>query len=337
MRQTVLAIGCSAFLAGCGNVTQPPVATMAHEASDIHAAARGRGTWKLVTLPGYPHGIVRAKNGDYWVADGDQTDTLSRVTPGGKVTTYSIGYTPYEIAIDGGGNFWLTNATFTSKLIKVTPKLNVTAYQLGDATCGGVILGGDGNVWFAENTHIGKMTPGGKLTEYPVQGANVYAGTGLAWSRGLLWFQSETALASLDPVSGDVKFYNYRAFNTGPIAAARDGTLWFTTFPGSAPVLVGFNPKKSAFATYTAPASYGPGDGPAGMILSNDGRALWYSARHVVKQNVYGGAVRFDFASKRFTAYAAPAGYDWDWDIIETPRGNIWTTGGGVQILDPGK
>jgi hypothetical protein len=42
------------------------------------------GTWQMFSITGYPQGIVRAKNGDFWVADGDMTYSLSRITRKGR-------------------------------------------------------------------------------------------------------------------------------------------------------------------------------------------------------------------------------------------------------------
>jgi streptogramin lyase len=111
--------------------------------------------------------LAGAQNGDYWVANGNNSTSLSRFTPKGKMTVFQIGYIPLEITVDQNGNFWLTNQEYENQIIRVTPTLKVTSFSLTDDAYGGITLGGDGNIWFVETDYIGELTPGGKLTEYP--------------------------------------------------------------------------------------------------------------------------------------------------------------------------
>jgi streptogramin lyase len=132
----------AATLAGCAGAAQSAVTSPVSFSPSTLPFVSGRGSWKMVGIRGYPRGIVRDEHGDFWVASGDQFHTLTRITPNGKATTYSIGYTPYEITLGASCNFWLTVAGNMKQVIRVTPQLHVTSYALTDDTVGGITFGG---------------------------------------------------------------------------------------------------------------------------------------------------------------------------------------------------
>jgi streptogramin lyase len=225
----------------------------------------------------------------------------------------------------------------------VTPALHVTSYPLRDNTDGGIALGQDGNIWFAQSNHIGRLTPAGTLKEYPTP--KTQGETGLAWARdGLIWFCSYGAkdrawvLTSLDPTNGKVKTHE-AGTSAGAIVAAADGSLSYIN-TGSSVSLERFDPSTGKVKTYAAPSDFRPYGAPAGIALAPDG-SLWYTAQRLkgaryAKHVVGGGFVRFDTATKRFTTYASPKGYGWQWDLIVAPDGKVWgTADGAVAVLDP--
>lgn len=322
-------------VAGCGSPASPPVTSPIPFSRSAVALPRGTGSWKMVGIPGYPRGIVRDKHGDFWVASGDQFQTLTRITPQGKVTTYSIGYTPYEITLDSSGNFWLTVAGNEKQVIRITPRLQITSYAVTDDTAGGITFGGDGNVWVAENTHVGRVTPAGKVTEFPMpQGVIVVGQTGVTWAPdGLVWLLTSSGLTSLAPKNGRVQFYGApRSLSGGAIVPTSDHTLWYT-MEAATVTLVGYNLKTQQVSTYAVPSRFGTHSAPAGMVLAPDG-GLWLASDCIRDHTVVGALVRFDLKSKRFTTYEAPKGYDWEWDVTAGRIGTLWATGGAAaQIL----
>jgi virginiamycin B lyase len=333
------AILCSVVFAACSSMRSG----FAPNFEPFTDSTSTNGTWQMFAITGYPQGIVRAKNGDFWVADGDMTYSLSRITPQGKVTVFQIGYTPLEMTQDRSGNFWLTTAVNLNQVIRVTPNLKVTSYALGDDTDGGIILGQDGNIWFAENNHIGRLTPAGKLTEYPTP--QTQGETGLAWAPdGLIWFCAANptgrgwVLTSFDPKTGAVKAF--KAYTTaGAIVATADGSLWYIS-SSARTFLEQFDPSTDKLHTYAAPSNFRPYSAPAGMTLAPDG-SLWYTAQRIKgrryeKRVVGGGFVRFDTTTRRFTTYATPKGYSWLWDLVVAPDGKVWGTQEfAVDVLDP--
>jgi streptogramin lyase len=146
-----------------------------------------------------------------------------------------------------------------NQVIRVTPNLKVTSYALGDDTDGGIILGQDGNIWFAENNHIGRLTPAGKLNVYPTP--QTQGETGLAWAPdGLIWFCGANptgrgwALTSFDPKTGAAKAV--KAYTTaGAIVATADGSLWYIS-SSARTFLEQFDPSTDKLHTYAAPSNF---------------------------------------------------------------------------------
>jgi streptogramin lyase len=313
--------------------TQRPLDAMP-SAQSIEASSRfdvlpprvGKGSWRSFAISGYPQGIVRDENGDFWIADGSMTETIARLTQRGVITYYHIGYTPLEMAQDASRNLWCTLGYQSGVIIKITPSMRVTPYALTDSADGGITVGRDGTIWFVENAHVGKITHSGTVTEYPTM--QTEGESGITWAGGLLWFQTIRGLTSFDPTSRKITTYATPTAYGGAIVADRHDRLWFVVRTDVAVTLYGFNiASKKLTATYKAPLRFQPYGAPAGMVLASNGRALWYTAQKVVDEYVQGGGlVRFDLVSKRFTTYATPQGYGWDWDLTTGARGTIWAT-----------
>lgn len=55
-------------------------------------------------------------------------------------------------------------------------------------TPGSITAGPDGNLWFTEGEQIGRITPGGTITQYPLPTPSSFV-SGITWgSDGTLWF-----------------------------------------------------------------------------------------------------------------------------------------------------
>lgn len=194
----------------------------------------------------------------------------------------------------------------------------LTEYQLPThgSQPGHIVLGPDGNIWFAEyaGNRIGRLTPGGLLTEFTVPTTSSLADL-TAGRDGAIWFTEESAgrIGRLQP-SGTVREYplsDPRSEPTG-IALGPDGAMWFVeqqagrigriTGDGrlqefdlphatSGPQTICAGPDGNLwFTEFTANAigristtgilkefaSPAPGGGPD-AIISGPGRNLWYS------------------------------------------------------------
>jgi hypothetical protein len=73
---------------------------------------------------------------------------------------------------------------------RITPTGDITEYPLPKAgsSPSGITAGPDGNLWFTETNGIGRITPRGRITEYPLPKANSSPGGIAAGPDGNLWF-----------------------------------------------------------------------------------------------------------------------------------------------------
>jgi streptogramin lyase len=126
--------------------------------------------------------------------------------------------------------------------VRVSQSGNAQSFPIpsGDNTAiDGLALGPDGNVWFAEFNHIGKITTGGKITEFPYPSGystNQYGGV-TAGSDGNVWFaeSSDDAIGRIAPSTGKITMFPIGvSCAPAPVVLAKDDNVWFaclTTSP----------------------------------------------------------------------------------------------------------
>jgi virginiamycin B lyase len=138
-----------------------------------------------------------------------------------------------SMAVGADGKFYVLNESF--HIFRATTGGAVTAFDIpsGDSTADdGLALGPDGNVWFAEANHIGKITPAGAITEYayPSQpGFNTRGGV-TAGSDGNVWFSesSQNSIGKVVPSTGAITMYPISARCTpAAVVLAKDNNVWF--------------------------------------------------------------------------------------------------------------
>jgi streptogramin lyase len=111
--------------------------------------------------------------------------------------------------------------------------VDIIPISSGDGTAiDGLALGPDGNVWFAEFNHIGKITPAGKITEYAYPtpyGVNQYGGVA-AGADGNVWFaeSSGNAIGRVVPSTGQITMFpiSPARCTPAPLVLGNDRNLW---------------------------------------------------------------------------------------------------------------
>ncbi|HTO87142.1 MAG TPA: hypothetical protein VMR54_06385 [Thermoanaerobaculia bacterium] len=95
-----------------------------------------------------------------------------------------------------------------------------------------IVAGKDGNLWFTEsrNDKIGRISPSGVITEFPIPTPNSSPGGIAAGADGNLWFtESQSNKIGRISLSGVVTEFPIPTLFSSPrgIAAGTDGNLWF--------------------------------------------------------------------------------------------------------------
>jgi streptogramin lyase len=236
--------------------------------------------------------ITAGQDGNLWFTE--QRDiyhgnAIGRMTPTGTVTEFAIPTAqdaPVRITQGPDGNLWFTELAMlggspTSQIGRINPtgtdagiQASITEFPLPteDGQPFGITKGPDGNVWFTEfnryvNSHsIGRITPGGARTEFPVSTSSLGIATGLD---GNLWFTEPfTGIGRITPTGIPSDFPVPSATTPGDITAGPGGTLWFTSGYGIGRVQV-------ASSTLTVTPSVTSGLAPLSVTYSytetNDG------------------------------------------------------------------
>ena len=147
----------------------------------------------------------------------------------------------------------------------------MTEYDLGQNQGGRITPGPDGNLWFADDTGIAKITTAGNLTTYTVSACNQTLGAvGItAGPDGAIWFTisnncNEIGRSTLDgamtlyPAGGSISGFS-------SIVQGADGNLWFM-YNGA----IGKMTTSGSVTVYNGPTPMDLTAGPDGNIWFTD-------------------------------------------------------------------
>ena len=201
----------------------------------------------LQTKGALPGPIVLGPDGALWFAEA-QFNNLAWISPFGDLAEYHLNATSNQaggiLAIAAASDaIWFTE-NHANRVGRVSLTGQFTEFNLPTANVqpAGIVLGPDGNFWFTEsqlngNARIGRITPGGVVTEYPIATAPSTA-LAIVAGQGALWFSWSTSTAGKIgriTTTGTMSQFDLPAGVTAnALVFGADGALWFTDFNGSA-------------------------------------------------------------------------------------------------------
>lgn len=301
------------------------------------------GTWRH-SVPISPYsqyvGFALGLDGRVWA--GDEIDKEFLVFDSwGKFTTISTGsFVPLWMTRGSDGNLYVSGSDQT--ILKVTPAGTQTTVSLGQRAGGGISAGPDGSVWVAEQSEVGRIYPGGKVREYPVEtGDDVSYSTAITQAAGGdVWFDAETPgysyyLASMNPNTGQIKKHFIDSCGSNeiwPMVAAADGRVWAMCDN----YIDGFETEGGVTRVrFPANLNFAMVGGYDNAVAGPD-NAIWIVGQNIVNGLDAGGAIlRFDLVSHKFHKYVAPDGYEWASGLAFDAHGNVWAgcNDGEIQEL----
>ena len=182
----------------------------------------------------------------------------------------------------------------------------------------GITAGPDGNVWFAEYgaNNIGKITPGGATTEYPIPTPSGGPRSITAGPDGNLWFTEYAGKIGKITPSGNITEYTIpTAFSTPEgITAGSDGNLWFAESNGNK---IGQITPSGTITEYPLPAADRL---PIGIAAGPDGN-VWFTEQKGSANKI--GRIT---PSGTITEYTLPTASAGPTGITAGPDGNLWFT-----------
>jgi streptogramin lyase len=279
----------------------------------------------LTDFFGLPRGILpaeiaRGSDGNMWYTDsliGLRPGTVGRVTTAGEVVEFpipNIAPSPipeltarsYGIALGSDGNMWFAydgvieaDKTFIGRITtagKVIEFPIPTGWRLnlpGFSSPVSLALGSDGNIWFTDvgknlegENLIGRITPAGVITEFPVPTLNSYP-TGIALgSDGNTWF-AETGVGKIGRITPAGVITEFTVPGIGhSLTLGPDGNIWFTGRSGVNPI--GWI--TPAGTVRSLPAAVIGSASPASIAAGPDGN-IWFTDPRV--SSAHAGSTSF--------------------------------------------
>jgi streptogramin lyase len=282
-------------------------------------------------------GIAAGADGNIWFTNGGQYK-VGRITPSGVITQFDLPAIvggPSSITSGPDGNIWITtNALGQGRqdwIVRLGRDGAVTQFPAGAGSGNfstgpqGITPGPDGNLWFTEfwANRIGRMTPAGVLTEFPIPTPETAPRGIVAGPDGNLWFLEthfrHTAVARIT-TAGVVTEYSLGGgaddqLQPTDIVAGFDGNLWLNQTHPSAPQgeIVRVT-RDGALKVFAMPK----GTRPGGMASGPDGN-IWFtdSSGNMVGRMSPSGVLRQFLLPRRLAQPVA---------IVAGPGGRMWFT-----------
>ena len=259
-----------------------------------------------------PAGIALGPDGNLWFTDRGTPPAIGRMTPSGALHEFDLGVgsSPLAIAAGPDGNLWFTDPG-SGAIGRITPTGAVTDFPVAGGNPSGIAAGPDGNLWFTDrgDASIGRVTPAGHVDEFPVSASDPTAIA--AGPDGNLWFADpgNGAIGRITTSGSALEFGS--GLKPQGIAAGPDGNLWFTD--------------KSAIGRIT-PAGHidefgsGTGSSPSAIAAGPD-QALWFTDASAIGHATLAGGID-EFALQK-TSAPGPG-------IATGPDGDMWFTDQGA-------
>ncbi|MBV8532036.1 MAG: hypothetical protein JO104_12030 [Candidatus Eremiobacteraeota bacterium] len=289
-------------------------------------------------------GIASGPNRTMWFSDYSR-DGVVKITMNGKASEFNLpsNTAPWSLAAGSDNNMYV-EGTVSNAIDQVSPAGDVHTFAIpsGDRPIGGMALGSDGNVWFTEGAHVGRITPAGAITEftYPSGARNQSGGGGVTTGPDKnVWFVEANAgiIAKIDPTTLAITEYPTSGspigscFATG-IAAAKNGKLYFACAANqySSTGYVG-QITTSGVQRYFA-NSYGFSMYPQDVALGPD-KEIWICADSLTQLLI----AEFNVSTHAFTTHATPDASYLPLGMTNGPDANLWGTNqsGDVDVYIP--
>lgn len=275
----------------------------------------------IPTPAGRPWEITAGPDGNLWFTV-DTDHQIGRITPQGVMTLFPLlpgSTSPHAITAGPDGALW---ATANPKLIRITTSGAMTEFlvspdgsQMWDITSGP-----DGNLWYTRSSfgvpptvgvdRIGRITPAGAVTEFPLQAGSQPSGI-TRGPDGNIWF-TESGSSQIGRITpeGVLTEFALSAAQSYPrgISPGPDGNLWFTARGRIGRITPsGTITEFSVLSGVFAPQ----------IVAGPDGN-LWFTESSAAVGRITTAGI--------VSRFSTPTSGSVPWGIASGPDGHIWIT-----------
>ena len=259
--------------------------------------------FRLPTVPSYLGDLVAGPDDDMWFVaryvhdfvpphEGELVQEIDRISPDGQISAVASPRAASALARGPENSVWFINEGHLGKL---TADGNITEFSLEthfpttNTIPKAIAEGPDGNIWFTglhylgnaggppESVEaIGRMTPMGQVSEFPLSGKELGLTAITAGLDGNMWFTESNAnkIGRIAP-SGEITEFEIPTSGAHPsdIVTGPDGDLWFTEQRRQLPAAIGRVDPSGRIAEFplSGDAAY-----PGQIVSGPDGR-LWFT------------------------------------------------------------
>jgi virginiamycin B lyase len=241
---------------------------------------------------------------------------------------------PFAITLGPDGAMWFSEAT-ANKIGRVTTTGSTTEFGgLTGTFPDGIVTGPDGNLWFVEFTGaqmVGRMTPTGTLTEFPLGGNP----QGIASAAGFLWIPENTGNVIVQMNTSGAIVNTFALPGTRAprhITLGPDGALWFAE--SASPARIGRITTAGVITEFLIPTA---GGSPFGITSGPDGN-LWFTEANIPKIGritTLGVVTEFSVNGQPLLIAPGPDGALWFGEGSGNKVGRITTAGAYTEFTPP--
>jgi streptogramin lyase len=329
MRNKLLVLAFSALItAGCSNHQALPSLAGAGQTTQGHNGVGPdvrqsgeqpvnwrRFSWGAVNAPYYPT-IITGADGNLWYDDYSGTQ-LIRMGMLGFTKQFPLpSFNPTSLAVGSDSKFYLGDVNLSSiDVVNTAGVVNQIGLPNSDKIgYDEITLGPDGNVWFMQYAHVGKITPGGTVTDYAYHDAstNNYLGSITTGPDGNVWAAQYFTgnLNKIIPGTGAMTVFALGCNPQGMVSA--HGNLYVACTSNNLLQVT------TAGVITTFYNGFGfPGSGKY-MTVGPDGNP-WFGT------NTGSLIGKFDTTNNAITYFYPPVNYGIENALTSGPDGNIWT------------
>jgi streptogramin lyase len=193
-----------------------------------HVDATGRLLTKALSTGSNPDSLVVGNDGTVWFGERGHGCSVGRLTPAGKLSSYSVGGDCGDLAVGPDGNIWI--ATYSgNRVVELSASSGAILASYAVPLPIGIAAIGT-KIWVteAQPSHIASISPTGDIAEYVLPGE-----VGLEWATAgpddALWF-SETGQSAIGRLSASGELSETPipgGGNAGRLASS-GGAIYFT-------------------------------------------------------------------------------------------------------------